>query len=203
MGRTKNFEPGVAACFQQVRSELPVPVFWLLGKTQSGKTSLIRALTENTRAEIGNGIRPCTRTACEYPFPSEADCLLRFLDTRGLGEVDYDATDDVALFQDQAHLLIVVMKALDHAQQPVLQALGQIHAARPQWPILVVQTALHEGYPSREEQHRVPYLYREDPFPLDVPPDLARSLTAQADIFATGNRGRCCSAQSHGPAMYW
>src|SRR5262245_9375130 len=113
-------------CFRLVHSEMPVPVFWLLGKTQSGKTSLIRALTENTRAEIGNGIRPCTRTACVYPFPSEADCLLRFLDTRGLGEVNYDPADDIALFQDQAHLLIVVMKALDHAQQPVMQALIQI-----------------------------------------------------------------------------
>jgi len=177
-------EAELEQCFQQVRRELPVPVFWLLGKTQSGKTSLIRALTENTRAEIGNGIRPCTRTACEYPFPSEADCLVRFLDTRGLGEVNYDATDDIALFQDQAHLLIVVMKALDHAQEPVLQALRQIHAARPQWPILVVQTALHEGYPSREEQHRVPYPYREESFPPDVPQDLARSLMAQRLMFS-------------------
>jgi hypothetical protein len=37
-------------CFQQVRRDLPVPVYWLLGKAQSGKTSLIRALTGNTRA---------------------------------------------------------------------------------------------------------------------------------------------------------
>src|SRR5579872_2345284 len=95
-------------CFQKARHKLPVPVFWLLGKPQSGKTSLIRALTGNTRAEIGNGIRPCTRTAREYPFPSENDCILRFLDTRGLGEVNYDPSDDIAQFQGQAHLLIVV-----------------------------------------------------------------------------------------------
>lgn len=177
-------EAELERCLQQVWRELPVPVFWLLGKAQSGKTSLIRALTENTRAEIGNGIRPCTRTASEYPFPSEEDCLLRFLDTRGLGEVNYDPAEDIALFQDQAHLVVVVMKALDHAQQPVMQALGQIHAARPQWPILVVQTTLHEGYGSREEQHRVPYPYKEPPFPPGVPQDLTRSLMTQRLMFS-------------------
>ncbi|HEY1068466.1 MAG TPA: GTPase domain-containing protein, partial [Pirellulales bacterium] len=80
---------------EKVRSELPTPVFWLLGKTQSGKSSIIRALTGSTRAEIGNGFRPCTRTAQQYPFPDEADPLIRFLDTRGLGEVDYDPTEDL------------------------------------------------------------------------------------------------------------
>ena len=198
MGRTKRIlnrawkqfsspkvdEAELERCFQQVRSELPVPVFWLLGKTQSGKTSLIRALTENTRVQIGNGTRPCTHTACEYPFPSAEDCLLRFLDTRGLGEVNYDPTDDITLFQDQAHLLIVVMKALDHAQHPVMQALGQIHAARPNWPILVVQTALHEGYATRGDHHRMPFPFRETPFPPGVPDDLARSLMTQRLMFS-------------------
>jgi uncharacterized protein (DUF697 family) len=171
-------------CFQEARRELPVPVFWLLGKAQAGKTSLIRALTGNTRAEIGNGIRPCTRTAHQYAFPGEDDCILRFLDTRGLGEVDYDPAEDLALFQDQAHLLIVVMKALDHAQQPVLAALQQIHAARSQWPMLVVQTTLHEGYATRDQQHIVPYPFNGSPFPPQTPADLARSLMAQRQTFS-------------------
>ena len=171
-------------CVREVCRELPVPVFWLLGKTQSGKTSLIRALTGDTRAEIGNGIRPCTRTANEYPFPGADDCLLRFLDTRGLGEVSYDPTEDLGAFQDQAHLLIVVMKAMDHAQQPVLEAVEKIHAARPQWPVLVMQTALHEGYPSRQDQHALPYCYEQQPFPPIVPDDLARSLMTQRLAFS-------------------
>lgn len=171
-------------CIERLRRELPVPVFWLLGKTQSGKTSLIRALTENTRAEIGNGIRACTRTASEYPFPSEDHCVLRFLDTRGLGEVDYDPTEDIKLFQDQAHLLIVVMKALDHAQEPVMQAVARIHAARPQWPILVAQTTLHEGYASREQRHILPYPYNDPMIPAVVAVDLARSLMAQQQMFS-------------------
>jgi uncharacterized protein (DUF697 family) len=177
-------EAELERCLKEVWHTLPVPVFWLLGKTQSGKTSLIRAVTENSRAEIGDGIRPCTATAREYSFPSEADCILRFLDTRGLGEVNYDPTPDIALFQDQAHLLIVVMKAMDHAQQAVMLALKQIHAARPQWPILVVQTTLHEGYTSREQQHILPYPFGTTPFPPQVPEDLIRSILTQRKLFA-------------------
>lgn len=46
---------GIEAKIEEVKQRLPIPVFWLLGKTQSGKTSLIRALTGSNSAEIGNG----------------------------------------------------------------------------------------------------------------------------------------------------
>ncbi|MDB5387446.1 MAG: hypothetical protein JWM11_3092 [Planctomycetaceae bacterium] len=167
----------------KARQRLPVPVFWLLGKAQSGKTSLIRALTGNTRAEIGNGLRPCTKTATEYAFPNDEECLLRFLDTRGLGEVSYDASEDLKFFQDQAHLLIIVVKAMDHAQGAVLDAVRQIHQAHPQWPVLVVQTCLHEGYAPPTKPHDIPYPYGETPFPPQVSMDLARSLMKQRETF--------------------
>ena len=146
-------EEELQATLEKARTRLPIPVFWLLGKAQSGKTSLIRALTGNSRAEIGNGIRPCTKTAHEYAFPNDEECLLRFLDTRGLGEVSYDASEDLSLFQEQAHLMIVVMKAMDHAQGAVLDALKQIHRKHPQWPVLLVQTCLHEGYSPPSDPH--------------------------------------------------
>src|SRR5258708_31428888 len=92
-------EDDLERCFEQIWRDLPVPVYWLLGKAQSGKTSLIRALTGNTAAEIGNGFRACTRTAGEYPVPSADDCLLRSLDTRGLGEATYDPPAQPALSQ--------------------------------------------------------------------------------------------------------
>ena len=44
---------------EEIKQKLPTPVFWLLGKTQAGKSSLIRALTGN--AEVGNGFQPCTK----------------------------------------------------------------------------------------------------------------------------------------------
>src|SRR5690606_4448983 len=48
----------------------PVPVFWLFGKTGSGKTSLIKHLTHADEAQIGNGFRPETRQSRRYAFPS-------------------------------------------------------------------------------------------------------------------------------------
>jgi len=38
----------------------PIPVFGMLGKTGSGKSSIVRYLTGATAAEIGNGFRPQT-----------------------------------------------------------------------------------------------------------------------------------------------
>src|SRR5690606_40968696 len=69
-----------------------LPIF--LGKVQSGKTSIVRALTGCTDAEIGTGYAPCTRTSRVFDFPPEAP-VIRFLDTRGLGEARYDPTEDL------------------------------------------------------------------------------------------------------------
>jgi len=169
---------------EEAKRSLPTPVFWLLGKAQSGKTSVVRALTGSTLAEIGNGFRPCTRSARQYAFPSEDDCFLRFLDTRGLGEVDYDPTDDMEQFGRQAHLLMVVIKAMDHAQQCVLAPLREILRRHPRWPIIVVQTTLHEGYPTPDTPHVTPYPFDRLPYPDAVPRDLARSLTVEREWFA-------------------
>lgn len=163
----------------RLRAKLPAPVFWLLGKAQSGKTSIIRALTGSSRAEIGNGFRPCTRTSQIYPFPDEETCFVRFLDTRGLGEVHYDPTDDMQVLERQSHCLIVVMKAMDHAQKSVVEPLTKIAAAHPRWPLIVAQTSLHEGYPWDEPRHVPDYPFDQTPLPPAVPSDLARSLLSQ------------------------
>ena len=167
----------------RIKAQLPTPVFWLVGKAQSGKTSLIRALTGDSRATIGDGIRPCTHTAYVYDFPDPDNCFLKFLDTRGLGEVDYDPAEDITVFQEQAHLLIVVIKAMDHAQQAVMTAVQAILRKRPDWPVIVVQTALHEGYPDPAFEHVLPYPYAHWPLPAAVPEDLARSLDKQRELF--------------------
>ena len=169
---------------EEVRQSLPVPVFWLLGKAQSGKTSLVRAVTGGSRTEIGNGFRPCTRSAELYSFPNDRQCFLRFLDTRGLGEVDYDPSEDIRRLEKQAHLLIVVMRAMDHAQQCVLDPLRAILKRHPKWPVIVLQTALHEGYGASQNRHVLPYPYGEFPYPNSVPTDVARSLASQRKWFA-------------------
>lgn len=167
---------------EKARHALPTPVFWLLGKTEQGKTSIVRAITGRDDAEIGKGFRACTRTASVYAYPDEQGCFLRFLDTRGLGEVGYDPSDDLAAFAGQSHIVIVVLKAMDHAQQDTLSALRAIRKRRPHWPVIVCQTALHEGYAGRPE-HVVPYPFAQPSLPDSVPQELARSLHAQREWF--------------------
>jgi len=166
-----------------IKSSMPTPVFWLLGKTQSGKTSIIRALTGDSRAQIGNGMQPCTKNSFIYNFPDSQDCIMRFLDTRGLGEVDYDPASDIEAFREQAHVLIVVMKAMDHSQQAVMEAVRSIHKAKPDWPVIVAQTALHEGYPDPAFEHVNPYPYDTEDWVKAVPDDLRRSLLEQRNLF--------------------
>ena len=45
----------LAERIEAIKRTLPIPVIWLLGKAQSGKTSLIRALTGRDDTEIGRG----------------------------------------------------------------------------------------------------------------------------------------------------
>ncbi|MGH8549498.1 MAG: GTPase family protein [Methylococcales bacterium] len=163
----------------QIRKDLPAPVFWLLGKTQSGKTAIIRALTGHEQAQIGNGFQPCTRHSRIYHFPDQEDCLMRFLDTRGIGEVDYDASEDIEVFSRQTHVLIVVMKAMDHAQKSVIDVLRKILTERPHWPVIVTQTCLHEGYAGPAEQPIEPYPFLNPKQSDRIPEKLARSLRQQ------------------------
>jgi uncharacterized protein (DUF697 family)/predicted GTPase len=174
---------GVDAKINEVKQRLPIPVFWLLGKTQSGKTSLIRALTFSDAAEIGNGFQACTKRSRFYDFPSASHPILRFLDTRGLGETAYNPSEDLDWCANQAHLLIVVMRALDMNQAEVVAAVFTIHKQHPEWPIIVVQTTLHEGYPNINSEHIQPYPYQQSPFTPQVPHALVQALLHQRDWF--------------------
>jgi uncharacterized protein (DUF697 family) len=145
----------------RLRQRTPVPVFWLFGRTQSGKTSLIKYLTGADEAEIGHGFKPCTRFSREYQFPTPEAPLLTFLDTRGLDEPGYDPAEDLTRFGDQAHVLVVTVKALDHAQEYVLKSLQKIRKAYRDRPTLLALTCLHEAYPL--QQHPQPYPFRTLP----------------------------------------
>ncbi|SEF68485.1 YcjF family protein [Nitrosomonas ureae] len=182
--RTALLEPRVdenllEASLREARIKMPVPVLWLLGKTQAGKTSIIRALTGSAAAEIGNGFQPCTRNSRFYDFPADIP-IVRFLDTRGLGEVAYDPGDDIQYCESQAHLLVAVMKVADINQAAVFEVLHAIRQRHPEWPVLIVQTGLHELYPDGYG-HVHPWPYEDDPLPETVPLDLRRALQAQRD----------------------
>jgi uncharacterized protein (DUF697 family) len=155
------------------------PVVWLIGKVQSGKTSIIRTLTQATDAEIGTGFRACTRTARVFDFPEEAP-IIRFLDTRGLSEAGYNPAADIAFCEGRAHLVVAVVKALDQEQSAVLDVLRQTRRRHPDWPVVVAQTTLHEGYPSGSG-HIQPYPYAETG--AGIPDPLAQALAHQRALF--------------------
>lgn len=158
------------------------PVVWLLGKVQSGKTSIIRTLTQASDAEIGSGFRACTKTARVFDFPAEAP-IIRFLDTRGLGEVAYDAAEDIAFCESRAHLILAVVKALDPQQGAVLDVVAAVTRRHPEWPVVVAQTSLHEAYAPRQS-HVLPYPFGAGDGSLDaVPPTLGRALAYQRSQF--------------------
>jgi uncharacterized protein (DUF697 family) len=168
---------------REARARQPLPVIWFIGKAQAGKTSIIRALTGSQIAEIGNGFQPCTRTARFYDFPAEAP-VVRFLDTRGLGEVTYDPAEDIHYCESQAHLALGVMKATDICQDAVFEVLRQVRKRHAEWPILIAQTGLHEAYPPGGE-HVQPYPYHQQRWSPQVPHDLTRALMAQRERLGT------------------
>jgi uncharacterized protein (DUF697 family) len=165
------------------RARALAPVVWLLGKVQSGKTSIIRAITRSTDAEIGDGFRACTRTSRIYEFPGEAP-VLRFLDTRGLGEAGYDPAEDLAFSEHSAHLVLATMRAMDPQQDAVVRVLRLVRQRHPDWPIVVAQTSLHDAY-KPGDGHTLPYPF-DAKAPVsainEIPIDLMRSLAYQRTL---------------------
>ena len=172
--------------FAELRSrilqEMPVPVIWLFGRTGSGKTSIIRCLTGSTDAVIGSGFRPQTRFSRQYDFPAAENPVLRFLDTRGLGEPEYDPTEDLDRFDATTHVMIVTARVTDHAQAGVIEALRQIRRRNPDRPVLLALTCLHEAYPG--EQHPQPDPWGEGGDPAEIADDVRRSIAGHAQQFA-------------------
>lgn len=168
---------------EELKARLPRPVIWLVGKAQAGKTSIVHALTGDPRAEIGKGFEPCTKSSWRYPFPSHESPLLEFLDTRGLGDADYDPTEDLQWHEQDAHLVMAVMRADDSGREAVCNVIREVMRRHPDWPVIVVQTCLHRLYPPQERRHILPYPFDREPFPPEVPQDLARALTQQRSWF--------------------
>ncbi len=115
------------------------PIIWLLGKTGAGKTSLVSALTGLDTLEIGNGFVSCTKQSMAFDYPHDQP-LVRFLDTRGLGEAGYDPREDIAQCAGRSHALLVVARKDDPAQGEIADVLADILAESPQTPVGVVHT---------------------------------------------------------------
>jgi len=130
---------------EKLREKTPIPALWLFGKTGSGKSSVISYLTGAEGATIGEGYRPETKTSRRFDFPDSQAPLLTFLDTRGLGEADYDPSEDIEHFSGATQLMIVTVRVTDHALEWILNPLRLIRKSSPARPVLLVLTCLHEA----------------------------------------------------------
>jgi uncharacterized protein (DUF697 family) len=162
------------------------PIVWLLGKTQSGKTSIVAEITGQAHAEIGRGYIPMTQESRLYAFPAQGP-VLRFLDTRGLADsADSAAATEIAAAREQAHLLLVVLRVDDLDVQETLAVVSETRRRQPQLPVIVAQTGLHRGY-GPHDRHVEPYPFdggAEDRRRPGVPLALGDLLLAQRRLFA-------------------
>ncbi len=58
---------------QELVRRMPAPTFWLFGKTGSGKSSLVRLLTQADQIQIGNGLsahHQADRSLYASPIPT-------------------------------------------------------------------------------------------------------------------------------------
>jgi uncharacterized protein (DUF697 family) len=144
---------------QQVRSELPTTEAILLGKPQTGKSSVVRALTGGDATIVGQGFRPHTQHTTRYAYPTEDLPLLTFVDTVGLGdgrqavqEIVSELSADIQT-HPASRIFIVTVKVGDFATDSLKQIVRALRSQFPQVPCLLTITCLHEGYPSLDTEH--------------------------------------------------
>lgn len=158
-------EQEVAAILERVRSTLPSTEVILIGKPQSGKSSIIRSLTGATVDIIGQGFRPHTAHTQQYAYPTEELPLIYFTDTMGLGEAQERPADSITEFLQllssqasspttpSAKVIILTVKLTDFATDFLQQIIEQIRETFPEIPCLLAVTCLHELYPPSVEDH--------------------------------------------------
>lgn len=166
-------ESELDAEIQQLRENTPVPTIWMFGKTGSGKSSIVRYLTGAESVTIGEGFKPETKASKRYDFPDALDPLLTFVDTRGLGEVDYQPDEDIERFSKTSELMVVTVRVTDHALECLLQPLRRIRKEAPQRPVLLVLSCLHEA------PDAIDISTGEDPF--ETTPRGTTTTNSQAD----------------------
>lgn len=153
-------EEDVAEILKTVRAELPTTEALLIGKPQSGKSSIVRGLTGVSADIVGQGFRPHTQHTERYAYPSDELPLLIFTDTVGLGDVNQDTEAiidelvvDLNQTTDRARIFILVIKINDFATDTLRQIAQRLRQQHAEIPCLLAVTCLHEVYPSATTDH--------------------------------------------------
>jgi uncharacterized protein (DUF697 family)/GTPase Era involved in 16S rRNA processing len=178
----------VAEILEQLRSELPTTEVILVGKPQTGKSSIVRALTGISAEIVGEGFRPHTAHTQRYNYPSGDLPLLVFTDTVGLGESSTETANLIQELQAQlssvvtpgeraaAKILLLTVKINDFATASLHQIVSALRQSHPQVPCLLAVTCLHEVYPSPDSDH--------PPYPPDYP-EVERAFGAIVQQFSS------------------
>ncbi|WP_404789811.1 YcjF family protein [Altericista sp. CCNU0014] len=159
-------EADLQQLLEQVRQSLPTAEVILIGKAQTGKSSIVRAMTGASVEIVGQGFRPHTAHTQRYAYPTEDLTLLNFIDTIGLGE---GLKDPQSVLQDlqqvlsgemrpdssppAARVLVATVKIADFAIDRVHQLLQALRREHPQVPCLLVVTCIHDLYPAAVTEH--------------------------------------------------
>lgn len=154
-------ETEVADILERVRAELPTTEIVLVGKPQSGKSSIVRGLTGVSPAIIGEGFRPYTQHTEQYPYPSPELPLVIFTDTVGLGDIQENTPLIIQDLQDnldescdhRARIVILTVKINDFATDTLRQTAAKLRENNPDVPCLLAVTCTHEVYPPDLENH--------------------------------------------------
>ncbi|MFQ4135396.1 GTPase family protein [Nodosilinea sp. PGN35] len=143
-----------------VRQQLPTTEALLIGKPQSGKSSIVRGLTGVSADIIGQGFKPHTQNTQRYAYPSDDLPLLIFTDTVGLGDVTQateaiiaDLVHDLSSETRTARILILTVKINDFATDTLRQIAARLRQRFPTVPCLLAVTSSHEVYPPDQVDH--------------------------------------------------
>ncbi len=190
IGWFKVDEAEVKKILEQIRQALPTTEAILVGKPQTGKSSIVRGLTGVSAEIIGQGYRPHTEHTQRYNFPADALPLLIFTDTVGLGDgtqqqseviqellgelqaATDDPTADLPDNESAAKVIIFTVKVTDFATHTLQAIAQQIREQQPNVPCILALTCLHELYPTAQANHPT------------YPPDITEVQRAAAQIQA-------------------
>ena len=150
----------VAKIISTVRDKLPTTEALLIGKSQAGKSSIVRGLTGVSAEIVGQGFRPHTQNTDRYAYPSDDLPLLIFTDTVGLGDINQNTQNIVEQLETElrqessrARILILTVKISDFATDTLQQVAQKLRQNYAEIPCLLVVTCLHEIYPSSVADH--------------------------------------------------
>ncbi|MEB3338944.1 MAG: GTPase [Leptolyngbyaceae bacterium] len=152
----------LAEVLVSVRDGLPTIEVLLIGKTQAGKSSIVRGLTGVSAEIVGQGFRPHTQHTQQYNYPSNDVPILTFTDTVGLGDINQDTQtiiEELCADLEQsrkARILVLTIKITDFANDALVQVMQRLRQRFPQMPCLLVITCLHLLYPQNADHPEYP-----------------------------------------------